>query len=221
MLLAIFICDTLFEFLFIKYYIYFNSEKIYTDGDVYSDDKIYNENINQVMSLFRCIQKYIPKKKESRTSLFMNMFGFFRKIIDFHNYQMNIYKCLFDEDDQIKTILDEFNKNYSDITTGLVKGNGIRSDISTLHYRGSLRVPHSLGETYGKEKKKMDKKQYDSWISNRALHNFEDAFANLESECGQDVMPGAREYYKARVIIKDMIAWVKFTQRKKWWQFWK
>jgi hypothetical protein len=115
------ILKTLFEFLFIKYYIYFNSEKIYTDGDIYSDDKIYNENINQVMSLFRCIQKYIPKKKESRTSLFMNMFGFFRKIIDFHNYQMNIYKCLFDEDDQIKTILYDLDRRNQDLSQEYVR----------------------------------------------------------------------------------------------------
>lgn len=56
---------------------------------------------------------------------------------------------------QLKDMLDKLNEGKEDITTGIVKGRGLRSDISTLHSGGSLRVRHSLGETYGREKKPL------------------------------------------------------------------
>ena len=58
---------------------------------------------------------------------------------------------------QLKTMLDKLNENYNNITTGIIKGNGLRSDISTLHSRGNLRARFSLGEIYGKEKKILGK----------------------------------------------------------------
>lgn len=56
---------------------------------------------------------------------------------------------------ELKELLDEINENWDNVTTGIVKGTGMRSDVSTLHNKGSLRVPGSLGETYGKEKKQI------------------------------------------------------------------
>lgn len=56
---------------------------------------------------------------------------------------------------KLKEILDEFNKDWEGVTTGIVKGNGMRSDISTLHEKGNLRARYSIGETYGHEKKPL------------------------------------------------------------------
>lgn len=58
---------------------------------------------------------------------------------------------------QLKDMLDKLNKNYDNITTGLVKENGLRSDISTLHSNGNIRTRYTLGETYGKPKEPINK----------------------------------------------------------------
>jgi len=67
---------------------------------------------------------------------------------------------------ELKELLDEFNKDWDDVTTGVVKGSGMRSDVSTLHNKGSLRVPWSLGETYGKVKKPLSDVQDDDDYGN-------------------------------------------------------
>jgi DNA ligase D-like protein (predicted 3'-phosphoesterase) len=54
--------------------------------------------------------------------------------------------------DELKSLLNEFNEDKSYATTSTIK-KGIRSDVSTLHNKGSIRIPGSLGEEYGKEKK--------------------------------------------------------------------
>lgn len=56
---------------------------------------------------------------------------------------------------ELKEMLEEINKNWDKVSTGIIKGKGMRSDVSTLHNKGSLRVPGSLGETYGKVKKPL------------------------------------------------------------------
>ncbi len=58
---------------------------------------------------------------------------------------------------ELKDLLDEFNKDWENVTTGTVSGTGMRSDISTLHDKGSLRVPGSIGETYGGKKELIKK----------------------------------------------------------------
>lgn len=50
---------------------------------------------------------------------------------------------------ELKDILTELNEKYENITTGIVKGTGMRTDISTLHNKGSIRVPGSFGESTG------------------------------------------------------------------------
>lgn len=62
---------------------------------------------------------------------------------------------------ELKTLLDEFNEDWENVKTGLVKGNGMRSDISTLHNKGSIRMPGSFNESYGKIKKPLGGKQDD------------------------------------------------------------
>jgi tRNA nucleotidyltransferase (CCA-adding enzyme) len=59
--------------------------------------------------------------------------------------------------EKLKVMLDRINENYENITVGKAKENGMRSDISTLHDKGNLRVPYSLGETFGKAKKPIGK----------------------------------------------------------------
>lgn len=63
----------------------------------------------------------------------------------------------------LKELLDEINEDWDDVTTGVVKGSGMRSDVSTLHNKGSLRVPWSLGETYGKVKKPLSSQDDDDY----------------------------------------------------------
>lgn len=61
---------------------------------------------------------------------------------------------------ELKELLDKLNEDFEGATTGIVKGNGMRTDVSTLHNKGSLRVPGSLGETWGKEKKQFTDDDY-------------------------------------------------------------
>jgi DNA ligase D-like protein (predicted 3'-phosphoesterase) len=63
----------------------------------------------------------------------------------------------------LKELLDDLNNEWEGVTTGVVKGSGLRSDISTLHNKGSLRVPGSLGETYGREKKPFGEDSAADW----------------------------------------------------------
>jgi len=55
----------------------------------------------------------------------------------------------------LRSMLDDLNENFEGATTGVVKDRGMRTDVSTLHNKGSIRVPGSLGETQGKVKKKI------------------------------------------------------------------
>jgi hypothetical protein len=56
---------------------------------------------------------------------------------------------------ELRSMLDEFNEDFEGVTTGLVKGKGMRSDVSTLHNKGGIRVPGAIGESWGRVKKKL------------------------------------------------------------------
>ncbi len=56
---------------------------------------------------------------------------------------------------QLREILDNINKDLDWVSTKVIKGNGIRSDISIIHNKGSIRVPGSIGESTGKIKRKI------------------------------------------------------------------
>lgn len=56
---------------------------------------------------------------------------------------------------RLKEMLDELNEDFEGATTGIVKGKGMRTDVSTLHNKGSLRVPGSFGESQGNVKRKI------------------------------------------------------------------
>jgi hypothetical protein len=56
---------------------------------------------------------------------------------------------------ELRAMLDELNKDFEGVTTGVVKGKGMRSDVSTLHNKGGLRAPGAIGETWGRIKKKL------------------------------------------------------------------
>ena len=56
---------------------------------------------------------------------------------------------------ELRALLDEFNEDFEGVTTGIVKGKGMRSDVSTLHNKGGLRAPGAIGETWGRVKKKL------------------------------------------------------------------
>lgn len=60
---------------------------------------------------------------------------------------------------ELKDLLNELNEKWDDVTTGIVKGNGMRSDVSTLHNKGGIRVPGSFGETNGNIKKVLGSAQ--------------------------------------------------------------
>lgn len=62
----------------------------------------------------------------------------------------------------LKDLLTDFNQDWEGVTTGIVKGDGMRSDVSTLHNKGALRAPWSLGETYGQVKKPLGQDNDDS-----------------------------------------------------------
>ena len=58
---------------------------------------------------------------------------------------------------KLKDLLDKFNEGWENVSTGIIHGSGLRSDISTLKFLGNLRVRHSIGEQLGKEKKPVNK----------------------------------------------------------------
>jgi len=60
---------------------------------------------------------------------------------------------------ELKKMLDAINEDWGDVTTGVVKGSGMRSDVSTLHNKGSIRVPGSFGESHGNVKKSVGSEQ--------------------------------------------------------------
>jgi len=64
---------------------------------------------------------------------------------------------------ELRELLDKLNEDFEGATTGLVKGKGMRTDVSTLHNKGSLRVPGSLGETWGKMKKSLSQSTDDDY----------------------------------------------------------
>jgi len=64
---------------------------------------------------------------------------------------------------ELRELLDKANEGFEDATTSTVKGKGMRTDVSTLHNKGSLRVPGSLGETWGKVKKPLSQETDDDY----------------------------------------------------------
>jgi hypothetical protein len=97
---------------------------------------------------------------------------------------------------ELKELLDEFNEDWDGVTTGVAKGKGMRSDISTLHNKGSLRIPWALGETYGKVKKPLGKTQddddyhNDTWgIKNITEPNFPPEEGVIQTPTGTEVSP--------------------------------
>ena len=67
---------------------------------------------------------------------------------------------------ELRGLLDKLNEDFEGATTGVVKGKGMRTDVSTLHNKGSLRVPGSLGETWGKVKKPLSQETDDDYGNN-------------------------------------------------------
>lgn len=64
---------------------------------------------------------------------------------------------------ELRELLDKLNEGFEGATTSTVKGKGMRTDVSTLHNKGSLRVPGSLGETWGKVKKPLSQETDDDY----------------------------------------------------------
>jgi len=67
---------------------------------------------------------------------------------------------------ELRALLDKLNEDFEGATTSTVKGKGMRTDVSTLHNKGSLRVPGSLGETWGKVKKPLSQNTDDDYGNN-------------------------------------------------------
>jgi hypothetical protein len=67
---------------------------------------------------------------------------------------------------ELRELLDKLNEDFEDATTSTVKGKGMRTDVSTLHNKGSLRVPGSLGETWGKVKRPLSQNTDDDYGNN-------------------------------------------------------
>ena len=87
---------------------------------------------------------------------------------------------------QLKDLLDTLNQGHPDVSTGLIKGTGLRSDVSTLKNTGSLRVPFTLGETYGRIKQPLPKH---AQISCRTLTAAQDPLKTYHSKRDFDSTP--------------------------------
>lgn len=62
--------------------------------------------------------------------------------------------------DELHDLCEKLNEKYEGFTTGIVKGNGVRTDTTTLKNNGNIRVPYAIHETKGgvKEPLKASKK---------------------------------------------------------------
>lgn len=63
--------------------------------------------------------------------------------------------------DKLKDMCEILNKDFPGATTGVVKGTGMRTDVTTLKENGNLRVPYALHEVYGGVKQPQLSKRAD------------------------------------------------------------
>lgn len=56
---------------------------------------------------------------------------------------------------ELRELCEDLNEEFEGFTTGLVKGDGVRTDTTTLKTNGNLRVPYALHEKYGGVKKPL------------------------------------------------------------------
>jgi hypothetical protein len=108
---------------------------------------------------------------------------------------------------ELRGLLDKLNEDFEGATTGLVKGKGMRTDVSTLHNKGSLRVPGSLGETWGKVKKPLSQDTDDDYGNNN--------FGGKESDTGPFGDGGAITPMPYRSMAPEQVGvWTASERRK-------
>jgi len=54
---------------------------------------------------------------------------------------------------ELRELCEDLNEDFDGFTTGIVKGDGVRTDTTTLKTNGNIRVPYALHEKYGGIKK--------------------------------------------------------------------
>lgn len=79
---------------------------------------------------------------------------------------------------ELREMCEDLNEEYEGFTTGIVKGSGVRTDVTTLKDNGNIRVPYALHESKGGVKKPMTKKSglsiRDVSLSKRAFDDYEE-----------------------------------------------
>lgn len=60
---------------------------------------------------------------------------------------------------ELRELCEDLNEKYDGFTTGIVKGNGVRTDTTTLKNNGNIRVPYALHESKGGVKKPLGSKK--------------------------------------------------------------
>jgi DNA ligase D-like protein (predicted 3'-phosphoesterase) len=59
---------------------------------------------------------------------------------------------------ELRELCEDLNEKYDGFTTGIVKGSGVRTDVTTLKNNGNIRVPYALHESKGGVKKPIGSK---------------------------------------------------------------
>lgn len=69
--------------------------------------------------------------------------------VEFHTKETNVDTLRND----LREMCEDLNEDFDGFTTGIVKGDGVRTDTTTLKTNGNIRVPYALHEKYGGIKK--------------------------------------------------------------------
>jgi DNA ligase D-like protein (predicted 3'-phosphoesterase) len=69
--------------------------------------------------------------------------------VEFHTKKTNVDALR----NELREMCEDLNEDFDGFTTGIVKGDGVRTDTTTLKTNGNIRVPYALHEKYGGIKK--------------------------------------------------------------------
>jgi DNA ligase D-like protein (predicted 3'-phosphoesterase) len=113
--------------------------------------------------------------------------------------------------EELKELLEELNDDWDGVTTGIVKGDGMRSDISTLHNKGSIRVPGAFGESNGNIKSPLgmeqdtDENNYDNAPLTEHKYDYTDPDVPFHDTSIVQVSPHQRVYPVDRYVAYNTV----------------
>ena len=101
---------------------------------------------------------------------------------------------------KLKDFLNRFNLKYKDVTTGIAKEGQIRSDVTTLHKTGNLRLRYAIGEITGRIKIPLSEYLQKSYIVKSLLPV---ALMKLKTVTDPDIV--AKKYGENNIAVQEKL----------------